>query len=236
MPPKINFPNPDQLVALYLSGTSINQLSNKLGYGRPAVTRFLRERGVPLRSQSESELVKWERLKHDPVAVRRQLSAAWKASRNRTDSTISKERRALGVFKTAAKQGAYDLRIATLLAVYSWDVSLQVAVGIYNVDLAIGKPRVAVEIQCSRHRHPQSSLAPKRIEYILDRGWSVLIVYVRQHAVPDLPRVAEKIHSFFQLASRDPSLVGQYGVIGRDGQPVTPRGMDYPDRPRVKGF
>lgn len=234
---KLEFPNADNLVERYQSGTSLKQLANECGHSRPALARLLREHNIPIRGRSEAERIKWSIIKQDRTAVERQMNAAWVASRGRTDSTESKVKRALGFFRNQSKQaGLYELDLAAILTGLGLDISWQYPIRHYNVDLAICIDRVAVEVQSYQHRMPTSSIRSERIENILDDGWSVLMVYIPQKAVPDLCAIAQQIHSFCKLARRDKSISGQYGMVGCDGQAITPERFDLPDRPRVPGF
>jgi len=238
MPPKTRFRDPDDLIRRYEAGTSLNQLSKETGHSRPAILRLLTDRGIPTRGRSEAESLKWSRLKRDRSAVERQLSAAWEASRGRVDSEASKAKRATGFFRNRSRgSGRYELRLWGILEISSNSpVQWQYPVGPYNIDLAICETRVAVEFQRDKHRAPTSSIRADRLEYLMDRGWALLAVYVPQHTEPGLLALAKQIHAFSELVGSDPSLVGQYGMIGRNGEPVTPERFDFPDRPRIPGF
>lgn len=237
MATKVRFSDPDDLIRRYQSGTSLKKLSNETGYGRGPLLRLLTSRGVPIRGQSDAERLKWDSIRQTPDGTARQLAAAWKASRGRVDSEDVKLKRALGFYHHPRRSGRYELSILDVLTSgYGLDVSWQYPVNAYNVDLAVCPLRVAVEIQSDKHRMPTSSIRADRLEHILDQRWAVLVVYIHQGRTPDILRIAEQIHAFADRVRGNPTLVGQYGMIGSDGQPVTPDRFNFPNRPRIIGY
>lgn len=237
MPPKVRFTDPDDLVRRYQSGTSLKKLSNETGYGRGPLLTLLTSRGIPIRGRSDAERLKWAGIRQSPDGIDRQMAAAWKASRGRVDSEDVKLKRALGFYHHPRRRGRYELALLDVLSSgYGLDVSWQYPIHTYNVDLAICPLRIAVEVQADKHRAPTSSIRPDRLEHILDRRWAVLVVYIHQGRTPDILRIAEQIHAFTERVRGNPALVGQYGMIGSDGQSVTPDRFNFPDRPRIIGY
>ena len=236
---KLDIPNLDQLIRRYVAGTSLKQLSDESGYSRPLLLRRLTERGVPIRNRSTAETLKWSRLKLDRRAVERQCGGAWAANRGRVRQPIEKLRAAATLFRRATRPaGRYEVDLLVMLSpLYSpTDLCHQFAVGPYNVDLAVRSQRVAVEVMRFHHRKANSTIRRERLEYLLRRGWSVLVVFVVQKRTLELLPVAQQIHAFVQQARLDPSGWGQYGVIGRDGQSITPPRYQLPRATRIEGF
>lgn len=235
---KIIFDNPDDIIRRYLSGTSINQLSKELGCSRSVITRFLSENGTELRSKSDAETVKWKEIKQDPARVRRQMSAAWEASRGRTVSAKTKIKAAISFYRNASKPaGQHELELKSILeAELGIEVQWQYPIHTYNVDLAFAESRVAIEIENNRFNLPHTSLRKDRIEDILDRDWAVFMIFVKQRTKPSLLKIAEQCIAFRDFVRSNPSAIGKYGMIGRNGKRIAPSGYEAPDRPRVPNF
>ena len=79
------------------------------------VLRLLTEHGVPLRGRSDAERLKWQVMRQDRTLVERQLSAAWQASRARTDSEEVKIKRAIAFYHHPRRNGRYELDIMDVL-------------------------------------------------------------------------------------------------------------------------
>jgi hypothetical protein len=115
-------------------------------------------------------------------------------------------------------------------------VAPQLAVGPYNVDIALEVPGIAVEIQSSSVRSFLATVrAQQRIEYILGQGWSILFVAIRGQGFV-FPDVTQKVVAFVELAGRDKASFGQYGVIRSDGKDFTEGRPDPNSFTRVPGF
>lgn len=236
MPSRREIPNLDDLVQRYRSGTSFNKLANESGYSRCHLFRCFTERGEPMRGRSDAERLKWQEIKRDPERVRRQVASAQKARRGMRDTIAVRLKRAVTCYERLAHIGPWEAPIIDAICAKDRRFIPQFPIGPYNVDVAIGELGVAVEVQATYH--PTGSTRPERIEYLLDAGWAVLIVYAIAVRTTGFngPAIAEQCAAFAECVSRDPSIRCQYGMIGSKGQRVTPRGFQFPKRPRVDGF
>lgn len=232
---KVEIPNLTDLIRRYESGASLKQLSDETGFGRQVMLRRFVAAGVQMRGQSDAERLKWRSLKRDPARVRAQCESAWIARRGQRDPLHVKIARARTMQDRLTRRGLYEDDLAAMLGSRGFPAVQQHAVGPYNVDLLVRSCGIAVEVQSSHHRGRQSSIDRKRLEYILDAGWALVVVYIPLHAKPRLDAIADYLVALFKKAGRGPSLAGQYGVIGREGQPMTPRRFNLPDRPRIAG-
>jgi len=234
----VDYSNIRDWVERYESGVSMKTLSDTLGISRDALTRQFRKRGVRIRGRSEAERLKWESIRRSGrAAVVRQCSSAWEARRGQTVALSTKIQQARTRYIRLNRcRGAYEDEISAALLEMGYSVAQQFPVGPYNLDLAMTPDPVAVEIQSSNHRRSGSSIRQDRIEEILDSGFAVLIVYVPNRASLAVEATCDKIAAFTDLVREEPSIVGQYGMIGSDAQPFTPRRFDLPDRPRIPGF
>ena len=235
----------DDLVRRYQSGESVLSIAKHYGLvssagsvSRLGVYRILRERGVELRSQSDQERLKWASM--TSAQRRHQVAAAHAAVRGvRRDDPAELKRRAL------ARQGRphhahtrFEGEILAFVRGAGMVAVQNLAVDGYNVDIGITEPaRIAVEVQASHHNEPRSSIRRERLEHLIHRGYRVLVVYIDQSKrALRLGRIGEQIVAFAQLVSANPSTPGQYGMIGRDGEAVTPQRLDPPHCARVVGF
>ncbi len=129
--------------------------------------------------------------------------------------------------------------------------TLQHPIGPYTTDVAIHERRVAVEIQRANWTLsviPGRTLFKDRLEYILDAGWSLLVVYcpplrrsrngatglIRERF--DRTAVTEKIISLLNVAGAFPAEGGQYGVIDGYGKPTPIVRLDLDSRPVIVGL
>ena len=235
---KLHIPDLDDIVRRYVSGVSLKQLSDETGYNRPVLLRRLREHGIEVRGRSEAERLKWLDIKRDPARVAAQVSSAHRARRGQRDSLAVKVKRAKAFARTLARLGGCEVVILDELYEAVGGLRFQFAIGPYNVDAACETRRVAVEVQLANVQKPNASVAGKRVKHLLDAGWAVLLV-IANNAKRDgfnLSAIREQTVAFFELASRDPSIRGQYGMIGRDGQRIATLRDDLTDLPRVPGF
>lgn len=263
MSKEVEIPNLDDLIARYEGGVSMKKLSDESGIERNVLTRRLRLRGVEIRGRSEAELLKWKRIKGDREAVRRQLGPAWHASRGRVVSLETQIAQAKTRFERMANTSPKEFALAAAMRDRGYRLTHQFAVGPYNIDLAHHALRVAVEVEDGCSSRAWLSLKRKRLEYLLDRRWSLIIVSRRaadptngwrreRERLPDgtfapesgrTPRadfdfvaIADKLVAFFDGLGGLPAPRGQYGVIGREAQPVAAV-RQYLDRwPRIAGL
>ena len=79
-------PNINDIIELYNSGMSFNQLEQKFGIPRITLTRKFKSLGVYCRTQSESEILKWSKM--DETTRKLQVQKAHEACRGRLVSNI----------------------------------------------------------------------------------------------------------------------------------------------------
>jgi very-short-patch-repair endonuclease len=108
----------------------------------------------------------------------------------------------------------------------------QHAIGACNVDIAIPELGVAVEVE-RRYGGDSHSMAAERLENLLDRGWSLIVVYSPRGLPIDAESVCKQIVAILQTVSPHPSGAGQYWVIGRDGKDFPGRGPNLDGWSRV---
>lgn len=241
-----DIPGIDGIARRYLAGESINALSRQIGVGRFVLANRLTEAGVPLRGQSEAEAAKWERM--TARQRRAQVAAAHEATRGRKATREERIKRALTVegFPDSAISD-HERVIAGLLAERGVPFTPQKAVDVFNIDIALNVcheditlygPPIAVEVYgggwhaygSHKRRHP------KRVKYLLNHGWHVVIVWVDVTKHPAGAGVADYLVSFLEHSRRLPAGRREYRVVWGDGQPAPTRNSYLNSRAVVKAL
>lgn len=208
----------DEIVSRYLSGESENAIAQSMNVRRDAIRRRLLKAGIEPRGRSEAELLKWSLMSDNQR--RQQVSAAHDASRGRTVPHSQQVRMAQGRERTKSHAVAAEYELANLLRNRGYSVALQKAVDIYNIDIAIDSPPVAVEIFGGKWHavgnHERRFF--KRTKYFLNNGWHMIIVWVDGRRYPVGVACADYIAAFAQQLGSDVAGRGQYRVILGDGQ------------------
>jgi very-short-patch-repair endonuclease len=172
------------------------------------IRRILQEGGIRLRSRSEAEKFKWDRMTPEQRSNQvRKAHVMTKGRKNTFEQCVGFAQR---VFEKQAKIKPQEVEVANLLNDLGYSMLHQYPIGPYNVDLALDGFPIAVEIE--RTRSAGSKAIPhfrKRLKYILDLGWSVLYVCGTSFNTS----VAKQIGSWLDQARRDETMRGKYGMI-----------------------
>lgn len=207
-------PVPDDLIARYLSGVSEKQLATDTGLSRSVIRRRLIEAGIQPRDGSASMKLRWA---SSTLAERANMvRAAHKAVLGSTQTVDQLQRRAVGKERTAAHATPAEGALARSLRRRGFSVTQQKAVHIYNVDIAVHEPTIAVEIFGGNFhatgRHGARFF--KRTKYLLDHGWSVVIIWVDGRRYPlSVVACGDYLLTLANELRANPSPVGQYRVI-----------------------
>lgn len=208
----------EHIVADYVVGLSENAVAKKYGLARTVVRRRLTEARVEIRNQSEAETLKWSQM--SSAERRGQVASAHAATRGRRARLSELVRRA----KTNEKRGRstlVEVQLAELLEKRGIHTVAQIAIGPYNCDL--GAAPVAVEVFGGNWHWSGKHLrrTPRRIRYLLDSGWHVLIVNITRNTFPLTETTADHVASYIQQARRNPTATRKYRVIRSTGELVT---------------
>lgn len=129
----------------------------------------------------------------------------------------------------------YEMPLLLALRARGLEPIHQYAVGAYNVDFAFPELRIAVEVE-RRDISGSKSLARKRLEYLFNRGWRLLVVLDGKRKGIDYAAVAKQIVTDLDVLRSDPAIAGHYGVISRDGKTSTRTGQNLHGWPRIRGL
>lgn len=226
----IEIPNLDNLIKRYIAGESENKLSSEAGINRTTFRRNLLVAGVTPRNQSQSEALKWASMTAEQR--KRQVSAAHAAAKGRKCTVAERIARSKTVELRQLHISPVEIELAKRLRDTGLDISTQKSVYMYNVDIAINTPPIAVEIYGGGFHASGNHAARhhKRTKKLLDLGWSVLIVWIDARRYPLSVGCDNYIISFIDELRRNPSPRGQYRVILGNGQPA-PAASNYFNAP-----
>jgi len=176
---------------MFNSGQSVNSIANHFGISRSAITRTLRYNNIQPRSKSDAERLKWGRIKATQGGVNRQLGGAWKANIGAGEQAIADDLRSRG-----------------------YSVTQQFAVDRYNLDIAVNRMPIAIEIEGAAPGTFASGRMAKRTKYLINNGWFVIFVRFKRPNRPIAPIfVVNQLVTLIKFASKNKTVFGQYGVI-----------------------
>jgi very-short-patch-repair endonuclease/lambda repressor-like predicted transcriptional regulator len=212
----------EPILERYKQGESLVTLARESGIGASRLNRLLREAGIPIRHSRENILSRYAGMSE--AERKAQVSAANQAKRGKRANHWSLERRAQTMERTLQLAGRADLTLAVYLAARGAGVTLQKAIGPYNLDIAVDELLVAIEVNGYHHtpvaqRMARSRSTPAdRRSYVLDRGWRLIEVLASNQAPYVSPACADRIVALLEEARGHEPSWGEYCVIGSDGE------------------
>lgn len=228
-------PDIDNLIKRYLSGESLKKISDEMNISRPLLKRRFLKAGIQLRGRSDANRLKWARIT-DIIVRKRQVAAAHAARRGMTDSACIKQARAATNFTRQLHSGHGEQTLIALLAAVGIPATHLKPVCGYNLDVALDELPIAVEIDSSRF-YSDSAAVSQRLKNLLDSGWCILYVLTCGHANRvDIRAIACKVIALLDLARRDKTVFGQYGVINGKAKAMTTPRTYLDSMTRIPGF
>jgi very-short-patch-repair endonuclease len=229
MPRKLKIDNLDDLIRRYQGGESLKQLSVEAGVSRGYLTKngvwcpsglmgaFV-SAGVQLRGRSEAERTKWSRMGKAQRSA--QVGAAHRARRGSADPEHRRAARARTNHIRLNRAAPVEHPVAAALRLAGVEVAQQFPFGRYNLDMAVERLLVAVEIEdCwSGGNYPGELF--ERTKRLLDGNWCVVFVLGK---LIDPAHVTQQILTMLDALSRNESLRGKYWVVGSNPK-AHPRG------------
>lgn len=173
------------------------------------------KRGWATRSVAEASALRYADT--TPEYRRAITAAAHDAARGSSHSFEYRCRIALGKERTLANQSETERLLLDMLPVGAKPGK---AIGPYNVDIAVGT--VAVEVYGGTWHSGGRAAArfPQRVRYILDQGWSVVLIWVEQARYPLAVAAAEYVIALGEFTRRHPTAPTQYRVIRGTGEEI----------------
>lgn len=220
MPNIIKIPNLDNIVRRYQIGESELKLARECGVSRNVIRRRLIEAGVTPRNSSQANTASMGLMTFEQRCARTATSHV--AAKGRRQPARERIQRAkIRQVKRLGISPVEDI-LAAMLTDKGFTVTQQKAIGTYNVDIAIESPRIAVEIFGGHwHTSPHhANLMRKRLPYILNHGWHLLIIWVHAKRHPLTIDATNYITRFAQELSLDKTTRSHYRMIWGDGDSV----------------
>lgn len=205
--------NKDDIIRRYQSGESKRFIADSLGVDDKTIARQLRLAGIAIRGHSEAGVVRATRdspeTKRKRIeGARKKLTGVPKKAEVRAKMAASKQARERCI-------GCFEHELGNCLA-KRFKVCRQMAIGPYNIDLAVGK--IAFEVHTSphgphlvlRHFYGGGSTLKERIDYLADRGWMLIYIWCPNGInVED----TEQIISLAERFGASPAVFRQHLVI-----------------------
>jgi very-short-patch-repair endonuclease/transposase len=169
--------DPAMLASEYLRGESEKAIAVKYGIARGTIRTMLVARGVTIRNQSVANACRMAKLTPEQrLALAKNAHAAVRGIPQSEEyrRKIAKAREVNGT-----KPSAGEALLLKLLKARGLNPIVEKAIGRYNVDFALAKSAVAVEV-FGGHWHAIGDHARKyreRMDYILNEGWLPIIVW-----------------------------------------------------------
>lgn len=206
----------DKVVGLYVSGESEKAVAEAFGVERGTVRRILEDSGTHVRSASEAERLKWQRMTPEQKAW--QTRHAHVGGRGKTLSWETKCAQALGKQLKCPNQSPTERQLWQWLYDLGLEAIPQQAIGAYNADL--GAFPIAVEVYGGNfHAYGRHAARfTQRCRYFADQGWALVVIWCYGGNGALSVEAAKYVIAFLDEVKRDPTLIGKYRMIGGGGQ------------------
>jgi very-short-patch-repair endonuclease len=225
----------DEIVSRYIAGESELSLSKTFGIDRNGIRRRLLQSGITPRNGSQASIISMSRM--TPSQRKARASAAHEAVRGRYVPIKEREQRANTRERHSIGGSLAESILSDMLKEKGiMSITPQKAIGVYNVDIAIESCRIAIEIfggswHLSSHH---SALHQKRIPYIRNKGWTVVIIWVNARHYPLTIDAADYIISLTERLRFNKPAIGEYHVIRGNGELVPVLSCEFNCNPIVK--
>jgi len=211
----------ESTIAAYTGGASAEAIARSMGVHERVVRRALQEGGVPLRTRSEANTLRMTQASEDE---RRKITEAARA-KARANGTLWTPEVVSKAMKTRARTnqvrgsmvGSFEEDMRKLLVNQGSGPIPQLAVGTYNLDLALAP--VAVEVHVCASNPMTNARLRQRSEKLLDAGWTSLYIWIT-NSFPLLPRAAEYAITFREAIERSEAPRREHRVIRGTGELV----------------
>jgi len=169
----------EEIVRLYIEGVSENALAKQFGTTRYIIGKTLREAGVKRRTQSESEAMKWSKM--SPQQRQQQVKAAHDKVRGTKRSKEELLQRAMTRQENPTLSNL-EQQFLKMFKKYGVDVVSQYALETYNLDFAIPRDKIAIEIDGGNWHDsiPKRKFDRGKEVLLVNRGWKLIRVKVNR--------------------------------------------------------
>lgn len=214
-----------KIVQLHYDGISVLQISKQCDIARPTVVTIIKREGITIRNGSEANIIRMRKL--SPEQKSKLTEKAHEAIRGTKKTFEAKVKNAITKQKLGT-MSEYEEVIYRGLLNAGLNPIPQLAVGIYNCDIAVYP--VAVEIWgggwhfSGRH----AARFPERVKYFGNAGWSKLIIVITNH-YPITDETMPNIIANIKQMSMDKPINGEYRMIFSNGDIISSGSCDSDD-------
>lgn len=205
----------DDLVRRYTAGESAQAIGRSYGVGSVSIAFQLKKLGIPIRGSRDAAL--WRILHEGPTAYMRGMHAAHRKIDGVAQPRQQLRARALTRERRQTTIRPSEERLAGYLRELGHQPIHQRAVDIYNLDLWLPGPDIAVEVYLSGRAQLDLPLNRRRVKELADLGLTIIYVLATRARHIDR-RAAHYIVAFAEQTKLDPALRGEYRVIRGTGQ------------------
>jgi very-short-patch-repair endonuclease len=212
----------NNIIDRYNAGESEQSIAKSYQVSRAVIRRRLLQSEVVIRNIKEANKLFSSQL--TPAQKRAKTVKAHDAIRGKRQS--EQHRAKIARFYETTRGGNVSVsenQIEEALQKRGVDVTPQKAIGRYNIDLALNVNSIALEIfgggwhGYGRH----ATRFNERSEYLFDRGWTLIVVWVDLRRGFDPIVIADYAISLSEVLSHDPTARCKHYVIRGDGKPTT---------------
>jgi very-short-patch-repair endonuclease len=228
--------NVDDIVKKYLGGMSELELSQRFNVSRCVIRRRLVDRKIRPRGQSEANKVmaskmsiteRRERILKAQAAVRGS-HVLWET---KCKSAKTRENLRINV-------SPLENELAQMFKDKGFQVTQQKAVGAYNLDVALERERIAIEVFGGNfHKFgDHKALFFKRSKYLLDEGWCLIFVWIEGLRHPMTLHGRDYLLSLCQKPGLNKTLKRRYWMIWGDGKHIPEISSYFNDSSTIKAL
>jgi hypothetical protein len=201
-----------EIIKMFLSGSSVKYLARQFNISRDPIKRILIKNNVSVRNRSEGMFVRMAQA--SPEERKKLTDDAHKASRNRTVGSRRKSAMlsAINAEKKMVPRGSCfgtgENEIANFLRERGYNVIQQKALDIYSIDMVIGS--IAVEVRLGSYNWSDPKVIA-RFKHIIESGYKVIVISFSEESI-----VADSLNDIvthLDFINSNPAPVGQYWVI-----------------------
>lgn len=207
--------NLDEVVEQYKAGVSINTLSKRNGISRPAMTRLIKSTNTKMRSQSETELIKWQGMTDEQK--QKQVCNAHAKVKGQKRRIEELELRAKSAYKNPFKTGNFEAELSALLSTH-FKTEKQFPFYKYNIDIALPDLKIAIEIQSSNQHLINKPFNIERSKYICGQGWFLIyVIFTQCKTGGNVRNISNGILKECKLLKNNNRIKNSYGFLNMDG-------------------
>jgi very-short-patch-repair endonuclease/DNA-binding CsgD family transcriptional regulator len=220
--------NETDVISRYSSGESAIEIADSIGVTKITIYRILDKNGIKRRTTSEANSIRMEKLGEEGRLQLTEAAHATVKGMTRTEEDLFK--RAKTKQETTIVKSKGEISITNWLRDAGLNCTPQLAIGPYNIDVAVHENSIAVEI-FGGNFHLMSHTTEtfrKRTDYILNSGWTVVIIW-DVYRFPISKAASDYIVALTKISRSNESIWRQEHVINGNGEPsaIGKNKLDY---------